>query len=46
MISGFWPEMIAISDAAFSSSFLSLIASPTPILRVIFSILGTCMTLV
>ena len=39
---GFWPAISAISAAAASTSFLSCVASPTPMLMTILSILGTC----
>ena len=42
---GFWPEISRMSFTALSRIFLSPTASPTPMLSVIFSTLGTCMTL-
>ena len=38
---GFWPAISVISSTARSSSFLSFIASPTPIFRVTLVTLGT-----
>ncbi len=42
--SGFWPLIFARSAAAASMTFLSDTASPTPMLIVIFTILGTSIT--
>ena len=44
--SGFWPLIFARSAAAASMTFLSDTASPTPMLIVIFTILGTSITFV
>jgi hypothetical protein len=41
---GFWPAILIKSPTALSSTFLSPVASPTPILRVIFWMRGTCIT--
>ena len=43
--SGFWPLISVMSATAASSAFLSAAASPTPMFRVIFSSLGTAITL-
>jgi hypothetical protein len=42
---GFWPVIAARSAIAPSSAFESLMASPSPTLRTIFSNLGICMAL-
>ena len=41
---GFWPAIFAMSATAASSTFLSLVVSPTPMLSVILRRRGTCMT--
>ncbi len=41
---GFWPAIRVMSATAWSSTFLSLTASPTPMFRVIFLMRGTCIT--
>src|SRR3546814_9084737 len=43
---GFWPETFAMSATAFSSTFLLVAASPTPMLSVILDRRGTCIGLV
>jgi hypothetical protein len=40
---GFWPAIVASCSVAASSTFESCLASPTPMLRVIFSTRGACM---
>ena len=40
VITGFWPAISSISEAACSTRFLSWVASPTPMLSTIFSIRG------
>ena len=42
---GFCPDIDRMSFTALSRIFLSPMASPTPMLSVIFTIFGTCMTL-
>ena len=42
VITGFWPAISARSAAATDAFFESAVDSPTPMLSVIFSILGTC----
>src|SRR3546814_4627888 len=42
---GFWPETFAMSATAFSSTFLLVAASPTPMLSVILDRRGTCIGL-
>ena len=42
---GFWPVIVARSPAAASIAFALPMASPIPMFRMIFSTLGTCMTL-
>ena len=42
---GFWPAIVASCSVAASSSFVSFLASPTPMLSVIFSRRGVCITL-
>jgi hypothetical protein len=37
VMTGFWPAISSISEAAVSTFFLSWVASPTPMLRTIFS---------
>jgi hypothetical protein len=44
VITGFWPEIFVMSAAAFSSSFLSPTASPTPMLSTTLLTRGTCIT--
>ena len=39
---GFWPAILVRSATALSRIFLSVVVSPTPILRVIFLMRGTC----
>ena len=39
---GFCPAILVMSPTALSMIFLSLTASPTPMLSVIFSMRGTC----
>src|SRR5688572_13053064 len=39
----FWPVIVLISSSAASISFLSVTATPIPLLMQIFSIFGTCM---
>jgi hypothetical protein len=46
VMTGFWPAISSISSAAVWTFFLSWLASPTPMLSVIFSILGTWLRLV
>ena len=46
VMSGFWPLIFCMSETAFSITFLSAIASPTPILSVILVMRGTCIGLV
>ena len=41
--SGFWPEISSISAAAFSTFFLSWVASPTPMLITTLSSRGIAM---
>ena len=41
---GCWPAIMRRSATALSMTFLSAMASPTPMFSVIFSIRGTCMT--
>ena len=41
---GFCPVIFCMSATALSRIFLSAIASPTPMLRTIFSMRGTCIT--
>ena len=41
---GFWPAILVMSPTANSMFFLSLTASPTPMLSVILVMRGTCMT--
>ena len=41
---GFWPAIVASWVWAASSIFASCLASPTPMLSVIFTSLGACMT--
>jgi hypothetical protein len=43
---GFWPAILVRSATAFSSTFLSATASPTPMLSVILVRRGTCIGLV
>ena len=43
VITGFWPAMRARSAAATVAFFESAVDSPTPMLRTIFSIVGTSM---
>ena len=42
---GFWPAIFAMSATALSSTFLSLVVSPTPMLSVILRRRGTCIAL-
>ena len=46
VITGRWPEIVAMSPTAASSDFASLTASPRPMLRLILPRRGACMTLV
>ena len=39
---GFWPAILVMSPTALSMIFLSPTASPTPMLRTIFWMRGTC----
>ena len=39
---GCWPAIVASCSSAASSIFVSCFASPTPMLRVIFSSVGAC----
>ena len=41
VVTGRWPEIFSISSRAFSSTFLSATASPTPIFSVILVMRGT-----
>jgi len=41
---GFWPAIFAMSATAWSSTFLSEVVSPTPMLTVILRMRGTCIT--
>ena len=41
---GFCPAMRVMSATALSSTFLSVVVSPTPMLSVIFLRRGTCIT--
>ena len=46
VISGFWPAMIAICSTASSRAFAFCLASPTPMLSVIFWTRGACIGVV
>ena len=41
LISGFWPVILVMSPTACSMTFLSAMASPTPMLTVILVMRGT-----
>ena len=43
---GFWPEILVMSATAFSSIFLLVAASPTPMFSVTLTSFGTCIGLV
>ena len=44
VMAGFWPAILVMSATALSIIFLSFTASPTPMLRVILVMRGTCMS--
>ncbi|MNV86559.1 hypothetical protein D3C71_1806030 [compost metagenome] len=43
---GFWPVILVMSATAFSSTFLLVAASPTPMFKVTLTRRGTCIGLV